>query len=259
MEHHRTTSSSTQSWWWWFLWCLWQNLKPSCTTPMLHQLSVYRRHHHHCRCDNHHQHHNDDDFYDDYGKTWSSTNQGSMRLREILKKENYQRELFVVHVLSTSSSIRKECSLHNIHGIAISDAFRWSLLLEMVSFASILLSKFKFGKNSGLFTHSLLQKSENDKNLFFYRAMQNCIAAVSSKFCSTTQIPNSWWILRKRFLFNLLRRKQLSLLLLARIKTLINLLPQHFLQKKLSFRFCNTILMTSWWRWRWWRRWRRWW
>ena len=195
MEHHRTTSSSTQSWWWWFLWCLWQNLKPSCTTPMLHQLSVYRRHHHHCRCDNHHQHHNDDDFYDDYGKTWSSTNQGSMRLREILKKENYQRELFVVHVLSTSSSIRKECSLHNIHGIAISDAFRWSLLLEMVSFASILLSKFKFGKNSGLFTHSLLQKVKMTK-IFFSIVQCKIVLPLSHRSFAPQlkfQIPDEFW------------------------------------------------------------------
>ena len=63
-----------------------------------------------------------------------------------------------------------------------------------------------------------------------------CLLQVD-KFFSTTQIPASWWILRKRFLFNLVRRKQLSLLLLARIKTLINLLPQIFYKRNLALVF----------------------
>ena len=165
-------------------------LEPSCTLPMLQQPSVYL-HHHPCRCDDHYQHHNDDEFHDDYGKTWIFTNQGSKTLRENSENRKLPKRTFPCTCTFTLllKSVHFMIFMELQFLMLLGDHCCWKM--EMVSFASILLSKFKFGKNSGLFTHSLSQKSENDKNLFFYRAMQNCIAAVSWKFCSTTQIPNS--------------------------------------------------------------------
>ena len=106
MEHHRTTSSSpssTQSWWWCLFWWFWQNWSPlalyQCYNNQVYifiiilvavtitiNITMMMS------------------FMMIMAKLGSLLIKDQRRWEKIPKIENYQRELFLVHVLSPSSS-----------------------------------------------------------------------------------------------------------------------------------------------------------